>query len=153
MTGLYSVEDHAKAGMKTAATPDGRLAGTFESNSMASVQGKDISGPTALINSVVKTDLNIATNGMVLDLKFNPQFLESPAHVEALKMLIDTYFHNGGMEIQFSVVSRETLLAAQREPEKYRNLVVRVSGFSAYFRSLNKTTQDEIIARTEYRAI
>ena len=90
MTGLYSVEDHAKAGMKTAATPDGRLAGMYESNSMASVQGKDISGPTALINSVVKTDLNIATNGMVLDLKFNPQFLESPAHVEALKMLIDT---------------------------------------------------------------
>lgn len=153
MTGLYSVEDHAKAGMKTAATPDGRLAGMYESNSMASVQGKDVSGPTALINSVVKTDLNIATNGMVLDLKFNPQFLESPAHVDALKMLIDTYFHNGGMEIQFSVVSRETLLAAQREPEKYRNLVVRVSGFSAYFRSLNKTTQDEIIARTEYQAI
>lgn len=153
MTGLYSVEDHAKAGMKTAATPDGRLAGSFESNSMASVQGKDISGPTALINSVVKTDLNIATNGMVLDLKFNPKFLESQAHVDALKMLIDTYFHNGGMEIQFSVVSRETLLAAQREPEKYRNLVVRVSGFSAYFRSLNKTTQDEIIARTEYQAI
>lgn len=125
----------------------------YESNSMASVQGKDVSGPTALINSVVKTDLNIATNGMVLDLKFNPSFLQSQAHIDALKMLIDTYFHNGGMEIQFSVVSRETLLAAQREPEKYRNLVVRVSGFSAYFRSLNKTTQDEIIARTEYQAI
>ena len=153
MTGLYSVEDHAKAGMKTAATPDGRLAGMYESNSMASVQGKDVSGPTALINSVVKTDLNIATNGMVLDLKFNPSFLQSQSHIDALKMLIDTYFHNGGMEIQFSVVSRETLLAAQREPEKYRNLVVRVSGFSAYFRSLNKTTQDEIIARTEYQAI
>ena len=153
MTGLYSVEDHAKAGMKTAATPDGRLAGTFESNSMASVQGKDVCGPTALINSVVKTDLNIATNGMVLDLKFNPKFLASQAHVDALKQLIDAYFHSGGMEIQFSVVSRETLLAAQREPEKYRNLVVRVSGFSAYFRSLNRTTQDEIIARTEYQAI
>lgn len=153
MTGLYSVEDHAKAGMKTAATPDGRLAGTFESNSMASVQGKDLNGPTALINSVIKTDLNVVTNGMVLDLKFNPTFMENPAHVKALKMLIDTYFHNGGMEIQFSVVSRETLLAAQKDPEKYRNLVVRVSGFSAYFRSLNKTTQDEIIARTEYRAI
>ena len=153
MTGLYSVEDHAKAGMKTAATPDGRLAGSFESNSMASVQGKDLNGPTALINSVVKTDLSVATNGMVLDLKFNPTFMENPEHIKALKMLIDTYFHDGGMEIQFSVVSRETLLAAQREPEKYRNLVVRVSGFSAYFRSLNKTTQDEIIARTEYSGI
>ena len=153
MTGLYSVEDHAKAGMKTAATPDGRLAGSFESNSMASVQGKDLNGPTALVNSVVKTDLNVVTNGMVLDLKFNPTFMEKPAHVRALKMLIDTYFHNGGMEIQFSVVSRDTLLAAQKDPEKYRNLVVRVSGFSAYFRSLNKTTQDEIIARTEYSTI
>lgn len=153
MTGLYSVEDHAKAGQKTAATPDGRRAGSFESNSMASVQGKDINGPTALINSVVKTDLDVATNGMVLDLKFNPVFMENPAHIKALKTLIDTYFHNGGMEIQFSVVSRETLLAAQKDPEKYRNLVVRVSGFSAYFRSLNKTTQDEIIARTEYSGI
>ena len=153
MTGLYSVEDHAKAGMKTAATPDGRLAGSFESNSMASVQGKDLNGPTALVNSVVKTDLNVVTNGMVLDLKFNPTFMEKPAHVRALKMLIDTYFHNGGMEIQFSVVSRDTLLAAQKDPEKYRNLVVRVSGFSAYFRSLNKTTQDEIIARIEYSTI
>ncbi len=153
MTGLYSVEDHAKAGMKTSATPDGRLAGTYESNSMASVQGKDINGPTALINSVVKTDLDIATNGMVLDLKFNPAFLEKPSHIDALKMLIDTYFHNGGMELQFNVISKETLLEAQREPEKYHNLVVRVSGFSAYFRSLNKTTQDEIIARTEYQAM
>ena len=120
---------------------------------MASVQGKDLNGPTALINSVVKTDLNVATNGMVLDLKFNPVFMENPAHIKALKTLIDTYFHNGGMEIQFSVVARETLLAAQKDPEKYRNLVVRVSGFSAYFRSLNKTTQDEIIARTEYSGI
>ncbi|MDR1603622.1 MAG: hypothetical protein LBS10_02365 [Gracilibacteraceae bacterium] len=153
MTGLYSVEDHAKAGMLTAATPDGRLAGSFESNSMASVQGKDLQGPTALVNSVVKTDLRVAQNGMVLDIKFSPSFLENPKHVEALHNLVDAYFHGGGMEIQFSVVSRETLLAAQREPEKYRNLVVRVSGFSAYFRSLNKTTQDEIIARTEHAAI
>jgi formate C-acetyltransferase len=153
MMGLYSVEDHAKAGMKTGATPDGRLAGSFESNSMASVQGMDVNGPTALVNSVVKTDLNACTNGMVLDLKFNPGFMENPRHVEALHQLIDTYFHTGGMEIQISVVDRQTLLNAQKEPEKYYNLVVRVSGFSAYFRSLNKTTQDEIIARTEYHGI
>lgn len=153
LMGLYSVEDHAKAGMQTAATPDGRKARSYESNSMASVQGKDVNGPTALINSVVKTNLQAATNGMVLDLKFNPTFFENPRHVTALQALIDTYFHSGGMEIQFSVVSRETLVAAQKNPEKYHNLVVRVSGFSAYFRSLNKTTQDEIIARTEYNNI
>lgn len=73
---------------------------------MASVQGKDMNGPTALINSVVKTDLNVATNGMVLDLKFNPAFLEKQSHIDTLRMLIDTYFHNGGMEIQFNVISK-----------------------------------------------
>ena len=152
-TGLYSVEDHARAGLITAATPDGRKAGTFESNSMASVQGKDINGPTALINSVVKTDLSVATNGMVLDIKFNPAFFENPRHLKAFRALIDTYFHMGGLEVQFSVVSRETLLAAQEDPVKYHNLVVRVSGFSAYFRSLNRETQNDIIARTEYSSI
>ncbi|CDD35693.1 pyruvate formate-lyase PFL [Roseburia sp. CAG:309] len=71
----------------------------------------------------------------------------------ALRALIETYFEEGGLEIQFSVVSRETLEAAQADPKKYKNLVVRVSGFSAYFHSLQKATQDEIIARTEYEKI
>jgi len=99
---------------------------------------------------VLKTDLAHATNGMVLDLKFNPQFLENERHMDALKDLINAYCANGGMEIQFNVVDRATLIDAQEHPERHQDLVVRVSGFSAYFTTLMKTTQDEIIARTEY---
>lgn len=147
--GLYTVEDHSFMGENTGATPDGRLARTALSNSMGPVQGADAAGPTALLNSVGGFDYAKAGNGMVLDLKFTPAFLSKPAHEAALVSLLRVYFQRGGMEAQVSVVDRETLLAAQREPEKHRDLVVRVSGFSAYFTTLDRTTQDEIIARTE----
>lgn len=148
--GLYSVEDHAKMGLRTGATPDGRNARVALANALSPVQGKDKVGPTAVVNSVLKTDLSVATNGMVLDLKFSPSFLESPRHMDALRDLINAYCRSGGMEIQFNVVDRATLVDAQLHPEKHQDLVVRVSGFSAYFTTLMKTTQDEIIARTEY---
>ncbi len=151
--GLYSVEDHAKMGLRTGASPDGRKATISLANAICPVQGRDTIGPTAVINSLLKTDLRCAANGMVLDLKFNPAFLENPRHTEALRALIDTYCRNGGMEIQFNVVDRATLVDAQRHPEKHKDLVVRVSGFSAYFCTLMKTTQDEIINRTEYAAM
>ena len=148
--GLYSVEDHAKMGLRTGATPDGRKARVALANALSPVQGLDKIGPTAVVNSVLKTNLAHATNGMVLDLKFNPQFLENERHMDALKDLINAYCANGGMEIQFNVVDRATLIDAQEHPELHQDLVVRVSGFSAYFTTLMKTTQDEIIARTEY---
>ena len=151
--GLYSVEDHSKMGIHTGALPDGKLKGAALANAISPVQGRDITGPTAVVNSVLKTDLSAATNGMVLDLKFSPSFFDNKRHEEALKALIKTYFKNGGMEIQFNVVDRATLLDAQQHPEKHKDLVVRVSGFSAYFTSLIKETQDEIIARTEYSAM
>lgn len=151
--GLYSVEDHARMGLRTGALPNGKLQGEALANALSPVQGADTVGPTALINSVVKSDLSIATNNMVLDVKFTPAFLDSEKHVQALKMLITTYFAKGGMEIQFNVIDRATLLDAQMHPEKHEDLVVRVSGFSAYFTTLMKTTQDEIIARTEYEMI
>ncbi len=87
---------------------------------------------------------------MVLDLKFSPSFLKKPAHRLGVRNLIRTYFEQGGMEIQFNVVSRETLLAAQKNPQQYRSLVVRVSGYSAYFYNMDPILQNEIIARTEY---
>jgi len=90
---------------------------------------------------------------MVLDLKFHPAFFENDKHREAFKYMIETYFELGGMEVQFNVVSRETLVKAQLAPEEYRDLIVRVSGFSAYFVTLDKAIQDEIIARTEHSAI
>ena len=83
----------------------------------------------------------------------NPEFMEKPAHVMALRAMINSYFRRGGLEIQFNVIDRETLLDAQAHPEKHRNLVVRVSGFSAYFVTLMKITQDEIINRTEYASV
>lgn len=151
--GLYSVEDHAKMGVRTGALPNGKLQGQALANALSPVQGADRVGPTALVNSVLKSDLSIATNNVVLDMKFTPAFLDSEKHVNALKMLIDTYFDNGGLEIQFNVIDRATLLDAQMHPDKHEDLVVRVSGFSAYFTTLMKATQDEIIARTEYEMI
>lgn len=151
--GLYSVEDHSKMGVWVGALPDGKLAGQAMANAASPVQGRDTVGPTAVINSLLKTDLSVAKNGMVLDLKFSPSFFKTKSHVDALKAMINTYFREGGVEIQFNVIDRATLLAAQDHPDDYKELVVRVSGFSAVFTSLMKETQDDIIARTEYQAI
>lgn len=151
--GLYTVEDHAKLGLLTGALPDGHLAGTSLANAISPVQGADHIGPTAVINSLLKTDLSCATNHMVLDLKFNPVFFEKENHVKALRSMINTFFREGGLEIQFNVIDAKTLLDAQVHPEKHRNLVVRVSGFSAYFVTLGEVTQNEIIARTEYASL
>lgn len=148
--GLYTVEDHAIMGMHTGATADGRKSGESLSNSSGASQGKDKHGPTALINSVTNFPMEEAGNGMVLDVKFTPSLLEEETGKRALRSLIETYFHKGGMEMQISVVSGETLRAAQEHPENYADLIVRVSGFSAYFCSLRKATQDEIIKRTEH---
>ena len=148
--GLYTVEDHAIMGMHTGATADGRKGGESLSNSSGASQGKDKHGPTALINSVTNFPMEEAGNGMVLDVKFTPSLLEEETGKRALCSLIGTYFHKGGMEMQISVVSGETLRAAQEHPENYADLIVRVSGFSAYFCSLRKATQDEIIKRTEH---
>ena len=141
---------YEKEGRCGSRLPDGRLAEVSLANALSPEQGLDKIGPTAVVNSVLKTDLKVATNGMVLDLKFSPSFLESDRHMDALRDLVNAYFKNGGMEVQFNVVSRATLVAAQQHPEQHQDLVVRVSGFSAYFTTLMKTTQDEIIARTEY---
>ena len=148
--GLYTVEDHAIMGIHTGATADGRKGGESLSNSSGASQGKDKHGPTALINSVTNFPMEEADNGMVLDMKFTPSLLEEETGKRALRSLIGTYFHKGGMEMQISVVSGETLRAAQEHPENYADLIVRVSGFSAYFCSLRKATQDEIIKRTEH---
>ena len=148
--GLYTVEDHAIMGMHTGATADGRKSGESLSNSSGASQGKDTHGPTELINSVTNFPMEEAGNGMVLDVKFTPSLLEEETGKRALRSLIETYFHKGGMEMQISVVSGETLRAAQEHPENYADLIVRVSGFSAYFCSLRKATQDEIIKRTEH---
>lgn len=152
-SGMYTVDLHASMGMLTGATPDGRRAGTSLSNAISPVQGADQKGPTSIINAATCFSHTQFGNGMVLDLKFSPSVFQKATSRSAFRAMLSTYFQQGGMEIQFNIMNRETLLAAQREPEKYRNLIVRVSGFSAYFVNLYKTLQDEIIARTEYEQL
>jgi formate C-acetyltransferase len=151
--GMYTVAAHAFLGSMTGALPSGRPAKVSLANGFSPCQGGDTSGPTAVVKSLTKLDHGQFGNGMVLDLKFSPALLEGPQERNALRKLIETYFELGGMEIQFNVISRDTLLAAQASPEEYEDLIVRVSGFSAYFVNLDRLCQDEIIARTEHGAI
>lgn len=152
-TGLYTVIQHAEMGKLTGALPDGRRRGLALANGLSPSQGADRLGPTAVIRSITKLDHRLLANGMVLDLKFHPAFFADEKHREAFRHLVETYFQLGGMEIQFNVISRKTLLEAQHSPERYRDLIIRVSGFSAYFVDLDKVLQGEIIARTELVAI
>ena len=146
--GLYTVWWHSVLGNMTGALPDGRLACRSLSNSLSPSQGRDKLGPTALIKSITKLNHKLFSNGMILDMMFLPQLLNNNEGFEKLKILIKTYFDLGGMEIQLNVVDKEILIKAQKSPDDYQNLVVRVSGFSAYFVELEKIIQDEIIERT-----
>ena len=151
--GFYTVANHAKMGALTGATPDGRLANTALASSFSPTQGSELNGPTEVIKTITSVDHTQFGNGMVLDLKFTPAFFRAEGHRQAFKQMIDAYFMLGGMEIQFNVISKETLIAAQQNPKEYQNLIVRVSGFSAYFCTLDKLVQDEIIMRTEFEAV
>ncbi|MBQ4188236.1 MAG: hypothetical protein II642_10155 [Firmicutes bacterium] len=148
-SGMYSVSSHAVFGLYTGASADGRHRSESLANGLSPVQGTDRKGPVAVIDAVSGLSHERFGNGMVLDLKFLPSILATEEKRKKLSALVQTYFDRGGMEIQFNVVDRNTLLEAQKQPEKYRNLIVRVSGFSAYFTALFKPLQDEIIARTE----
>lgn len=138
-------------GSATGATPDGRKSGEVFADSIGAAQGRDTEGPTALIESVTRTDYTPVVGGLSFNLKFTPTVISSEESVQKLQALIRTYFKLGGMQLQINVVDRDTLLEAQRTPEKHHNLVVRISGWSARFTTLSKALQDEIIARTAQR--
>ncbi len=140
---------HIYFGSVTGATPEGRKAGKPLSEGISPVQGADRRGPTAVLLSASKMD-HARTGGTLLNQKFSPQLLEGESGLNRLADLIRTYFRLGGHHIQFNVVSAGTLRAAQDEPERYRDLIVRVAGYSDYFCNLHKDLQDEIIARTEH---
>ena len=146
--GLVPTSANVPHGNAIWALPSGRKAREPLADGISPYMGYDLNGPTAVINSVTKLNHKLLSNGMVLDLKFTHQILSEKESFEKFKKLIKTYFNLGGMEIQFNVINNETLKKAQEKPEEYQNLVVRVSGFSNYFTSLDKTIQDEIIART-----
>lgn len=151
-SGFYTVMHHYLLGLKTGASPDGRRAGESLSNSLSPSQGMDTTGPTAVMNSVNRISTAYMGNGMALDMKFLPSFLKTGIHRIALRSMIEVYFKRGGMELQLNVVDRDTLIKAQKQPDRYKHLVVRVSGYSAYFVSLERGLQDEIIRRTAYGA-
>jgi formate C-acetyltransferase len=144
--GIFSVGFHLAFGSFTAATPDGRSSGDVLGNGLSPTTGNELSGPTAVMNSIVKLPLTRIYNGANLNMRFSGKRTKS----EKLLALIKTYFQKGGMQIQFNMVDSATLRAAKAHPEKYRDLVVRVSGYSALFTGLTDTAQDEIISRTEY---
>ncbi|MBO5336573.1 MAG: glycyl radical protein [Lachnospiraceae bacterium] len=147
--GLYPVSANVPLGAQTGATPDGRLAGTPMADGVSPSAGKDVNGPTAAANSVSKLDHGIASNGTLYNQKFHPSALSGEAGLDNFVNLIRSYFDRKGSHVQFNVVSRETLLDAQKHPENYKHLVVRVAGYSALFTTLSKSLQDDIIRRTE----
>lgn len=147
--GLYPVSANVPLGAQTGATPDGRLAHTPVADGVSPSAGKDVNGPTAAANSVSRLDHYIASNGTLFNQKFHPSALSGRAGLENFVGLIRSYFDQKGSHMQFNVVSRETLLDAQKNPEQYRHLVVRVAGYSALFTTLSKSLQDDIIHRTE----
>ena len=147
--GLYPVSANVPLGAQTGATPDGRLAGKPVADGVSPSAGKDVHGPTAAANSVSKLDHFIASNGTLFNQKFHPSALSGRQGLENFVALIRSYFDQKGSHMQFNVVSRETLLDAQKYPEKYKHLVVRVAGYSALFTTLSRSLQDDIINRTE----
>jgi len=138
-------------GSVTGATPDGRKSREVFSDSIGSAQGRDIEGPTALINSVTRIDYTPVVGGLSFNMKFTSTVLSANDSIYKLQSLIRTYFKLGGMQTQINVVDRKTLLEAQRFPEKYRSLIVRVSGWSSRFVNLSKSLQDDIISRTDQK--
>ncbi len=151
--GLYPVSANVPLGYQTGATPDGRLAFTPIADGVGPASGRDRKGPTATANSVARLDHGIASNGTLFNQKFHPSALSSMASLEKFVAYLRGYFDQKGMHVQYNVVSRETLIDAQKNPEKYKNLVVRVAGYSALFTTLSRSLQDDIIARTEHGGV
>jgi formate C-acetyltransferase len=134
-------------GVFTAASADGRKSREPLSNGVGPTNGRDKNGPTAVLNSIMKLDNELITNGNSVILAFHPNTLK----IELFLPLIKTYFEeNGGYHIQFNVVGKEILCDAQINPKEYQGLVVRIAGYSVLFTELSKSAQDEIIGRTEF---
>ena len=146
--GTSSISGNVPAGSIVPATPDGRLSGVPLAEGASPSPGADLHGPTAVFKSVAKLPTSKILGGVLLNQKFSPEIFETAK--EKLEGLIRAFFTGlKGWHVQFNVVSRDTLLAAQRDPQSYRDLVVRVAGYSAFFTCLSPQTQDSIIARTE----
>lgn len=148
MPGFYSMTCHQGFGKKMAALPSGRLAGMPLADGLAPVDGSDLLGPTASLNSVAKLDHSAFGNGINVNIKFDAQTVADPAGRASLTALIRGYFAQGGMQLQINVLDPSVLEDAMRNPGDHRNLLVRISGYCAYFVDLTPSMQQELIDRT-----
>jgi len=149
--GAYSMGVHVIEGFVTRPTADGRKAFEPISNSLSPVNGVEKNGITAIFNSVAKLDYQNAANGVAVNVRIHPQNLEQDKHLDKFYHLLKTYFEIGGMQIQPNVVSTETLRDAQKNPEKYKDLIVKVGGYNATYVDLGAPIQNEIVNRLENR--
>lgn len=148
--GTSSISANVGQGMGTMATPDGRNAYEPLAEGCSPAHNADKNGPTAVFKSVVKLPTEKITGGVLLNQKMTPQMLSTEENKQKLEMLIRAFFNRlHGYHVQYNIVSRETLIDAQKYPEKHKDLIVRVAGYSAFFNVLSKKTQDDIIGRTE----
>lgn len=151
--GFYTVSAHVPMGANVGATPDGRKSGEpLADGGVSPTAGRDLKGPTAVLRSVSKMNLRLASNGTLLNMKFLPAFFDGKHALEKFVTLLKGFCKLEIPHVQFNVVSANTLRKAQATPDQYRHLVVRVAGYSAYFTELDKDLQDEIIRRTEFEA-
>ena len=147
--GMYSAGVNLITGYITYATPNGRKAFDVVSDGGSPTQGADTCGPTGVVKSVVAMHPENYPNGMQFCMRFHPSAMQGEEGILKMKLFTETFFEEGGMQLQVNIVSTETLRAAQNNPDDYRDLVVRVAGFSAYFVELYKGLQDDIILRTD----
>ena len=149
--GLYTVSAHVPMGANVGATPDGRKSGTaLADGGMSAVYGRDISGPTALLKSVSRIDSKLGSNGTLLNMKFSPDVFTNQENKNKFIALLRQFVALKIIHVQFNVITKEELLAAQKRPEEYKSMTIRVAGYTAYFTELAEDLQTEIIARTSY---
>ena len=147
--GTFTMTAHLRMGKALGATPDGRKAGEPIADAISPRQGFDKNGPTSYLRSAAKLPHRALSNGDQLNIRFTPTAVTGDEGAEKLKQLIQSYFALGGMQVQFNVVGTEQLYEAQKKPEEYKDLIVRIAGFSTYFVTLGAETQNDFISRTE----
>ncbi len=143
------ISSNVPMGVVTGATPDGRNANTPAAEGASPTQGTDTNGPSAVINSIIKLPTDLMSGGQLLNQKYSDSIQNDEMQFEKFQSVIESFIEKEAWHIQFNVVSKDTLLAAQKEPDKYRDIIVRVAGYCAQFVTLDPTTQNDIISRTE----
>jgi formate C-acetyltransferase len=148
---MYTVSAHVPMGQNVGASPDGRKAATpLADGGLSPVYGRDMAGPTAVLQSVSRMSNEYTSNGGLLNLKFLPEFFDTETNVDKFAQFLRAFVDLEVPHVQFNVVRREDLIAAKANPEQYRSLTIRVAGYTAYFTELSGDLQDEIIARTTH---